>query len=655
MKHNRKYKLIFEGFVTLVSMIFMFIGFYINIPNHFIMSIIMFLLSTFLVFYLELDYFNTYKQLKTFNFTMDFLIALATHITYLYSIIMSIITIVKMGFYHLDMEFWEISYELSFFIGLGHLIEDKLKLKTSLGIKDLLKLQNKNVQILSNGEYIDIKSNKLKKGDIIKIVKGASIPTDGILLSKKAYLDYSSLLGESIPREVLENETILSGSINVGDPLIYKATKTTYDSTLMKVISQLEKIMSNKSKIEVTSQRVVKFFLPSILLISLITFVVWLVLSYQGITFSENVISQTYDEPITNALYHAISTLVIACPCAFGIAAPAAIYSSSSIASKNNILFSSAKIYEMVNKIDYIAFDKTGTITTGKPFVISYKFIKNFDDYIYYLSLFSQHPLSQAIKDFLKNNISFSNIEFDSITEIPGVGIKATKNDNNFSLVSIKYAKDNNFQFDSQLNIDSDNTISVFAINNNIVAIFEIGDSIKDDAKSTIDKFHKLGIKTIILSGDKSDNVKKIAKELSIDYWYGELLPQDKASIVNDFKKKGDIIFVGDGINDVLAIKSATIGIAYASGSEITNSIADISLLDNNLDLVYKTMILAKKTLKLVRLNFLWAILFNLLCIPLAIIGFIPPWLGAMLMICSTSILLINTIISRSRNKKIFM
>lgn len=651
LKNNQKHKLIFEGIITLFSMIIMIIhAFKVAIPNMFIVSIILFCLSTFLVFYLEFDYFYNYRQLRHRDFSMDFLITVATHLTYFYSFIMSIIEISQGKFFQLNMQFYEIGYELSFFIGIGHLIEDKLRVKTSLGIKELLKLQNKEVEIVQDQQIKKIKTNQIQLDNVVKVAKGQSIPTDGILLSEKAYLDYSSLLGEAIPREVTKNQLILSGSINVGDVIYYQVTKLAADSTLNKIINQLEKIMNNKSKIEVTSQKIVKYFLPSVLLISLITFILWLILLYLPITIPP-IFNNNYENPFANALYHAVATLVIACPCAFGIAAPAAIYSSSFIASKNKILFSSSKIYEMINDISFIAFDKTGTITEGKPFVTQYINPNNqYNSYIYNLSSLSNHPLSQAIKNyFVKEN--FETIAFENVEEILGVGIFGTNNKKTYAITSLKYAKENDYIFHQKQSFDESKSISVFSIDNEVIAYFQIEDQIKKDALQTIKNLQNMNIKLIVLSGDRKENVEKIAKELGIDYWYGDLLPDEKANIINEFKNKGKIIFVGDGTNDILAIKSASIGIAFASGSELTNSIADISFLENNLNLVYKAILLSRKTLNLVKANFIWAGIFNIICIPLAVLGLIAPWLGAILMVGSTSVLLLNTLIAQRRNK----
>lgn len=267
---NKKYKLIFEGIVFLFSMIWMILNFATKQKYHsYVVSIIMFVLSTFLVFYLEIDYFKTYKQIIGFSFTMDFLIAIATHITYLFSLIFSIIKIAENHSIHaLGMEFWEIGFSLSFFIGIGHYLEDALKRKTSLGIKDLLKLQQKEILILDKktNEYYKENSKNVQENTVIKVPKGSSIPTDGILLSNQVEVDCSSLLGESIPRTIKKNEQLFSGMINLNEVLIYRSTKKMQESMLNKIILQLENILKNKSNIERISEKIVKFFCQLFLL-----------------------------------------------------------------------------------------------------------------------------------------------------------------------------------------------------------------------------------------------------------------------------------------------------------------------------------------------------------------------------------------------------
>lgn len=646
MRYQLKWKLFFEFLVTLISMIIMITGFFINLDYyHYVIAIIMFFLASFLVFYLELDYFRVYQQLKNRDFTMDFLIAIAIHITYFYSLISSIIKMSSGGIKTLNMEFWDIGYELAFFIGLGHYLEQKLKLKTSLGIKELLKLQNKKATLIHNDQLVITDVNHLMIGDLVQVANGETIPTDGILVSSEAYLDYASLLGESIPRNVLKEEEILSGSINVGDLLVYRVTKRAQDSALMQIIKQLEKIINQKSKIERTSEKIVKYFLPTILMISLLTLIFWLIIFYQGVVQVE--------QPIAWAIYRAVAILVIACPCAFGIAAPAAIYSSSFIASKNKILFSSARIYEMIDRVQFVIFDKTGTITNGMPEVKTKQVIEDKDqEIIISLSALSQHPLAKAINSFgLINFEHQKNTSFDYVQEIPGVGIKAQKGHHIYTLTSLKYAQENGYQISSKLQFDQKATTSVFAINQKVKVIFNFYDAIKNDAQVTINQLRQLGYKTVILSGDRYDQVEQIAQQLKIDYWYGDLMPEQKAELINQYKLKGKVIFVGDGINDVLAIKSADVSFSYASGSDLTNSLSDVTLLVNDLNLVLKTIVLAKRTLLLVKINFIWAFLFNFICIPLAFIGFIPPWLGVILMISSTSFLLINTLIFKRRNQ----
>lgn len=653
MKKWMVFKLTFEGLITLFSMVLMFVHINLHIKNFYIISLIMCFLSFVLVFFLEIDKFKNYLQIKFFSFNMDFLITISIHITFLYSLILTIINISTNNLKNLNMYFWEVGFSLSFFIGIGHLIENKLKTKSSIGIKELLKLQNKKIILLQNKEFVEVDTNQLKINDIVLVNKGQSVPTDGILLSKFASLDYSSLLGESKPIFKNKNENILSGTINIGDSFLYKVTKTAKDSTLMKIIEKLENILINKTKIELISEKIVQIFLPIVLFLFIFSFIFWTIIGYLKIDIPYYLF-ENFDNPISLAINNSVSILVIACPCAFGIAVPCAIYSSSSIASKNKILFSSNKIYEIINKIEYVCFDKTGTLTNGKFEITKYNIInKKYENIIYNMCSKSNHPISKSISNFLaKTSKQINNsINFKSYKEIPGLGIFCDNKKNKYVLCSLKYVQNQNMKFSKNIIINEDTT-TVFAINNTIQATFDIEDKIKPDSLKTIEKLKKMKLKTLILSGDKKNKVEKVAKALNVDYFFYELLPEEKLKILEKFKKKGGVVFVGDGINDILAIKSSTLGISYSSGSKITNSISDISLLENDLNLVLKCLMLVKKTIKLIKLNFLWASIFNILCIPLAFLGIIPPWLGAILMVSSTSFLLLNTLFFQNKNKK---
>lgn len=662
LRLNNKIKLIVEGIIFVFFAIFLVLEIInqytkINITyNHAAVSLIMLVLATWLVFYWEFDYFKLYYQLKTFDFSMDLLIAIATHLTYFFSIVMSIIKIIQdHSLNNLSMEFYEVGYSLSFFIGIGHLVEDNLKVKSSLGIKDLLKLQNKNALIQGKDKnFYEQKSEIIQKGDVIKIMQGASIPTDGKLISNTAYLDYSSLLGENIPRTIKKNQEVLSGAIVLDNYIIYQATKTMQESSLAKIIQQLENILKNKSKLERISQKIVKWFLPTTVILALFTFVLWMVLNFNNIKIPIDLPWETYTKDdalgkIKVALFNMMGVLIIACPCAFGIATPAAIYSSSFVASKNKILFTNSQTYETLNNITFVAFDKTGTLTNGKPTVIEEVNTNSYHSIIFELVKHSSHPLSNAIKNYLQGKTK-NKIKLQEIKEIPGIGISCKYKNNEYFIGSLKYIK-KNIKFKNQ-QFNEHYSYVFFAKNKELIAYFKISDQLKTNAKEIINKLHEQKIKTIILSGDHHEIVNHIAHELKIDYAFGDLLPIEKANKINQYKQQGKIVFVGDGINDILAIKSATVGMAFSSGSEITNSIADISLLSNDLSLVYKAIYLSKKTIALIKLNYFWAGIFNFICVPLAMIGIIPLWLGVILMTLSTIVLLTNTLLYKRSNTK---
>ncbi|CAT05412.1 Copper-exporting P-type ATPase A [Mesomycoplasma conjunctivae] len=602
-----------------------------------------------IVISLEYKYFLSYKKVFKKIITMDLLIAVASHISFIYSLVNFIIKLANKDYQHLEMEFAEVSIVLFLFFNIGKYIESKLQSKSNVGIKDLLKLKNKNSFILVDGKKQEIPTFKIKVGDLVLVPKGQSIPVDGELDSDFASLDYSSITGESLPIDFKKGDKILSGSINISDVIIIRADKKSSDSFLTQTINRLETIFEEPSKIEKVSVKIVKYLTPSILVLSILTFIVWTIVSYSIGGFEK--VYPSYRGPrnsgnIAGAIYPAITVLVISCPCAFGIAAPIAIYSSSILASKNKILFANSKIYEQIIKSKFIVFDKTGTLTYGKPQVKAYQGDENYLDIAKQLAQSSNHPISKAIVDFVK-----TPSKIISTQEIPGKGLVYKKGDELYELISFEYVK-KDYKNIEQFDFSEIGNYTVLAKNQEIVLVFLIIDKIKKDSKSIISLLKKEGFECVISSGDNEKNVGFVAQQVGITRYYGNLNPFDKEKIVSELQQEGQVIFVGDGINDILATKKASLSMSFENGSNLNNSISDVSLLKTDLSLVYKTIEIVKRTNKLVKMNFIWAIFFNSLFIPLAIAGMIFPVLAMALMFFSSTFLIINTLFFKKRNEK---
>lgn len=642
----------------------------LNIPKW--IYILFLLINIILIFYFEFDYFKVYlpflftknnkQKFKKYNFsfknwckkvtskfTMDLLIAFDIHISFFYSFIVLIINVSEKGYDGLSLLFFEIPISLAAFINLGHFLETKLKTKSNIGIKDLLALQNINAWKYSkNNQWIQVSSYELKPNDIILIKKGQSVPVDGVVINGTSYFNYASLTGESLPQKKQNGDLVVSGTINLGQNLKLKVTKNVNNSALSMMINKLEEILESKTSIERFSSKLVKYFIPSILLIGIIAFIGWTIYGFvYGVNnlpyfFFGNI--DTKPTIIGVGIWIFISVIIVGCPCAFGIAAPSAIYAASGVAAKNKILFGSAEIYEKLKKVKYVAFDKTGTLTKGKFRVLLYVGDKKAQKIAASLENYSHHPIAKTISSFSQNNLKINNIK-----EIEGFGIEGYYQNNFYQIAS--YANFLKLNYKTKINLKINNPLTYVAIAKNkfVIGVYVIGDMIKKDSKHVIKNLHKLKIKTVILSGDNQKVVNYVAKKLDIDLAYGELSPLDKVNKINALKKFGEVVFVGDGLNDLLAMQTASLSMAFSSGSDITNAVADVSLIETDLNLVYKTIHIAKQTLLTVKTNFIWAGLFNFIAIPLAALGIIPPWLGAMLMIVSDILLLSNTIWFKNR------
>ncbi|MGY6172584.1 heavy metal translocating P-type ATPase [Candidatus Mycoplasma pogonae] len=618
-----------------------------QIPKWFFL--ILLVINTFVIFVVSINFFKNYKMAFKLSFNMDLLIALGAHITYFYSLIITIIKLTNNGLSGIGMEFWEVPIALITFVTLGHWLENRIMKNSSIGIGELLKLQNRYANLLEDGEIRQVLASKLVVGNIIVVKPGENIPVDGLIVKGKSEINTLFLTGETIPRVVENGSAVISGTQNLTGALEIEVTHTANDSTLRRIINKLETIVSSKTKIQRVSEKIVKLFIPTILLIAIFTFILWAVWIN---VYHQPLIPSIYHGPNLNqesayaiAAWVAVSVIVIACPCAFGIAAPAAIYSASYVASKNKILFASADVYEKLNKVQYIIFDKTGTITEGKPQVKNYYGDSQYQKLAYELAFNSNHPFSQAIVNY-QNFESPHNFEQQ---EVPGYGIIAQAGKDTYELAAYTKMLHNNYQ--DNVKLDTKKIVASFvaiAKNKVIEGVYEVSDAIKSDAYHFFKNVKARNIKTIMASGDNADVVEHVAKKLGINFYYGNVSPETKLEIVENFKAKGLTIFVGDGINDVLAIKSADLGIAYASGSDLVNNFADISLMENSLTALDNAIYIAQKTLKTIKMNFGWALIFNVLVIPLALLGAIMPWIGAILMILSNIILITNTIIFKS-------
>lgn len=586
---------------------------------------------------LNFHYFTSgFKKLIHANPNMDSLVALGASAAILYSLYSMIMIIIGMATnnhelihkHHMDFYF-EGAGSILTLVSIGKYIETRSKSKTSSAIKELLKLQGNETIKVENDKEIICKVEDIKLDDILKIKEGMIIPVDGIIVSGNASVDESSLTGESIPVFKKENDKVVSGTINTNGLIIIKARSTTANSTLAKIISLVEEASTSKAPISRLADKVSGIFVPIVMAISLITFLIHLIVT----------------KSFATSLTYGISVLVISCPCALGLATPIAIMIATGIGAKNHLLIKNAEALEKLHSIDTVVMDKTGTITTGKLEISSETiYDDNFKSIIYSLESMSNHPLAKAI------SVAYSKETKQNVTDyqaIMGKGITGIIDNTKYYSGNLEFIKEN-----CKEKIDIDNnglSIIILASKEKILGYVTLQDKIKDSSKFAISLFKKANIKTIMLTGDNENNAEIVKKIVEVDEIIANVLPDQKASVVKKIQDENHkVLMIGDGINDSIALESAYVSMAIGAGSDVAISSSDIVLAKNDLLDAYNAYMLSKKTIKNIKMNLFWAFFYNAISIPLAC-GIIPsikltPTIAALAMSFSSVFVVCNAL-----------
>lgn len=592
-------------------------------------SYIIFILATFIQFIAGFEFYkNTFYSLKDFSANMDTLVATGTSAAYFYSAYL-------LFFNHSHHFYFETSSVLITVIILGRYLEKKAKKKTNEAIKKLMDFSPEKAIILKEGKEIEVKVEEIKEGDIVIIRPGEKIPVDGVIISGNSFVDESVIRGEPMPVEKKEGDKILSGSINLYGLLKFKAEKVGKDTVLQRIIKLIEDVQSIKPPVQKLVDVISSYFVPTVIIIALLTFIIRIYYLHNDISF---------------ALMTAVAVLVIACPCALGLATPVAIMAGTGLAAKNGILFKNPEIIEITGKIKNLIIDKTGTITKGKPEVIevvSFYPDISIDEVLKIassLEMGSEHPLAKAI--ILKNNGDIYNI--DSFKTYPGYGIEGIMNGKKYLLGNIKFMQMKNINFtEDKLNefYNKGLTAILLAEDTKVLGVIGLGDRVKDDSKEAIKLLKKINIDIHLATGDNKQAAEKIAKEIGIEHIYADILPEEKVHIVNKIKEKGITGFAGDGINDAPAIAAADIGFVMSSGTDVAMETGDIILMKNSIMDIYKTIILSKKILSKIKQNLFWAFFYNVLGIPVAVSGFLNPMVAGTAMALSSVSVVVNSLL----------
>ncbi len=602
---------------------------------------LLFLGSTLVIFISGKRFFTAaWKLIKHFAADMNTLVAVGTGTAYLYSTIVVLFPELMNKHNISSHIYFDTAVVIITLILMGRLLEAGAKSKTSSAIKKLLGLQSKTARVVRSGKQADIPIKEVVTGDTIIVRPGEKIPVDGTISGGYSSVDESMITGESIPVEKAAGAKVIGGTINKNGSLTITATTIGKDSVIARIVKLVEEAQGSKAPIQGLADKVASVFVPVVIGIAVATFLIWYFII--GITF-------------TAAMLNFIAVMVIACPCALGLATPTAIMVGTGLGASNGIMIRNAESLERLNYVTTIVFDKTGTITTGKPEVTDI-ITKNGINETQLLQKAasverkSEHPLGTAIVEFASaKNIEFSEvINFNSLT---GNGIEAKLNDDkiligNLTLMNSKGIDINNETINEIEELASGGkTPIIISINGTLSGIIAVADVIREDTKKVVAAIKRKNIKTVILTGDNNRTAAAIAKEAGIEKIFSEVMPAGKADVVRKLQAEGEVVaMVGDGINDSPALAQADIGIAMGTGTDIAIESADITLINGNIREIMSALNLSGKTIRTIRQNLFWAFIYNVVGIPLAGLGLLNPMIAAGAMAMSSVSVVSNSL-----------
>ena len=584
----------------------------INYPINY--SFCLFVLSVPYLFY-GFDIFkNGYKNLIHKTPNMDTLVSIGVLSSFLYSMFGMVMILIGKKEY-VENLYFESACIVLFFIKLGRFIDLKSKEKTREAIKDLVQITPTKALLKVKNSETEVTLDEIKKGDILICKPGMKIAVDGVITSGSSHFDESFITGESLPIRKKINDKVVAGSLNIDGYIEYKAVKIGKDSTISEIVRLVVEATSTKAPISKTADKVCGVFVPSIMLISLITLVVYIILGFN----------------INIAFTHFVTVLVVACPCALGLATPLAIVVSEGLCAKNGIIVKKSETLENAHKVDTIVFDKTGTLTYGN---LKVNKIYNYSTYnekkllkiISSIEDKSNHPIATAFRVENKNEL----LETKNFTNIQGLGLYAIINNKKYYIGNNKILDmlkiKNNYETDEKKLQKNGNSIVYIIEDKKVIALIGVKDIVRNNAKKVIKELKKLNKRVIMLTGDNDLTANVVAKELDINEVIPNVLPKDKTDKIKELMRSSkSVMMVGDGINDAPALATANIGVSVSSGTDIANNSADVILMSNNLISLVHLIKISKKTIRNIKQNLFWSFFYNICMIPIAI-GILSRW-----------------------------
>ena len=604
---------------------------YFFIP-HELYSIILLVISTVVLFWIGRPFLAGIGKFIRYRVAnMDTLVGIGTLTAYLYSTFIVLFPQLRIALRFPESNYFDVTIIVIGFVFFGKYLEARSKLKTGEAIEKLINLQAKTALVEREGLEIEVPIEQVLINEIIIVKPGGKIPVDGEIIDGRSSIDESMVTGESIPADKEKGDKVIGGTINKQGRFKFVATKIGSDTLLANIIRMVEEAQGSRAPIQRVADRVSGIFVPVVLGIAAATLVVWLAAGSQFMPFSY---------ALTYGLLNFVGVLVIACPCALGLATPTAIIVGVGKGAQNGILIKNAESLEKLHKINTIVVDKTGTITKGKPEVTDIILADSAGNgpnrvlsLIASLEKNSEHPLAVAVVE-KANEEKAGFLEVDDFEIIEGKGLKGTIDGVRYHAGNLRLMEELNISYDSELITKlskQGKTPVIFANNKEVIATIAIADTIKDSSIEAVKQLHRLGIKVVMLTGDNINTAKFIAEQVKIDRIFAEVLPQDKANKIKELQSQGLVVaMAGDGINDAPALAQSDVGIAMGTGTDVAIESADIILLAGDISKIPKAVKLSKQTMAVIKQNLFWAFIYNTIGIPLAA-GVFFPFFGLLL------------------------
>lgn len=625
---------------TILSIPVVVIGmFFMDMPYGNYISMV---LSAPVIFYFGRSFFvHAWKQASYGNANMDTLVALSTGIAFIFSVFNTLFP----EFWHSQGIHAHVYYETAAvvitFISLGKLLEEKAKSNTSSALKKLMGLQPKTVRAIVDGVEMELPIASVQVGYTILVRPGEKIPVDGLVKSGSSFVDESMISGEPVPVEKIAGEKVFTGTINQKGSFEFEAQKVGADTLLSQIIKMVQEAQGSKAPVQKLVDKIAGIFVPIVIGISILTFITWMI--FGG------------DNAFTHALLTSITVLVIACPCALGLATPTAIMVGVGKGAENNILIKDAESLELAHKVNAVILDKTGTITEGKPVVTDLIWENSSAEVksiLYTLESQSEHPLADAVVNKLKEE-GTTGTPIENFESITARGVQASVQGTSYYVGNRKLIDEKSIAVSDSLQAqaaelqEEAKTVVYYANDKHVLAVIAIADKIKSSSKAAIQTLQDKGIDVYMLTGDNQQTAKAVAAQVGLKHYKAEVLPSDKADFVKQLQSEGKVVaMVGDGINDSHALAQADVSIAMGKGSDIAMDVAKMTLITSDLQSIPKALNLSTKTVMGIRQNLFWAFIYNVIGIPIAagvlfpINGFLldPMIAGAAMALSSVSV-----------------